>query len=188
MISCTNKKSKSDIEIVFTQDTLQLGYTYWWNKAGPFIGNCGEELALVFEGVITTMKEPTNDPGPLYTAQKGLIEIEKVYKIKDLEDRTFKGQKIIGTDCFYESGLAVGDQVLVFCYEYEGEYTIPGKNSIIKIEAFDFETIASARAYIDADQDPKAIKNDIVVWKKHGLDKDLIQILDCKENFEASTP
>ncbi len=185
LVSCNTEKSKSDIDIIFTQDTLHVGYTYWWPQDGPFIGNCGEEFSLVFAGTLKTLEEPTDDPGPLYTSQKGIIELEQVFKIKYLPENTFANQKFFSTDCFYGSGLSTGDQVLVFSYDYEGDYSIPGRKSIVKINGFDDPLIDSIRKYIDADQNPDQIKDDIGLWAEHGFGPDLERILTCKKEMDS---
>ena len=178
------KKSKSDIEVAFVLDTLDVGYTYWWPQAGPFIGNCGQELSLVFSGTITKLKAPTNEAGPLYTPQRGVIAIEQVFKIKELDEHTYKNQKFFTTDCFFESGLGTGDKVLVVCYDYEDEYTIPGSGSLMKIDDFEGEAITSIRKYIDADQNPKKIEKDVGLWATYGHGRALEDLIACHKEIE----
>ncbi len=179
------KKEKSDIEIEFTQDTLNVGYTYWWPQSGPFIGSCGDELSFVFVGTLTDLLEPTDDAGPLYKPQKGFISIEKVFKIKELKPNNYANQKFFTSDCFDGIGVKPGDQVLVFCYDYEDDYTIPGKNSILKIEGFDDPIIKSIRKYIDTDQNALKLKKDIKLWRANGLEEDLIAVIRCAEKSDS---
>ena len=177
------KKSKSDIEIEFVQDTLNVGYTYWWPQSGPFIGSCGDELSFVFVGTVTDLLEPTDDAGPLYTPQQGFIRIERVFKIKDLGSNNYANQQFFTSDCFHGMEIGPGDQVLIFCYDYEDDYTIPGKSSILKINGLDDPIIKSIRKYIDSDQDPNKLLKDMELWKKYGLKEDLQQIIDCKKEM-----
>lgn len=178
--ACTNKKnSKSDFDIEFTQDTLEVGYTYWWSESGPFIGQCGEELQLVFSGTITDINAPTDEAGPLYTSQKGIIEIDRVFKINDFEGQAYTSQQYFSSDCFNNLNLQKGDHVLVSCFEYENALSIPGNSSILKIESLEGPYIKSIKKYIDADQNALKLKKDLKLWKKAGLAENLSQIIEC---------
>ena len=185
IFSCSTKKNKSDIDIDFVQDTLNVGYTYWWAESGPFIGNCGEEISLTFTGTVVELDMPNDDPGPLYTSQKGIIAMENVFKIKELGANTYANQKFISTDCFYNLDLNIGDKVIVFCYDYEDNYVIPGRKSILKIEDFDAPIITSIKNYIDFDQDPFSIEKDEEIWKKYKLDENLEQLIFCAKEMDA---
>ncbi|WP_149273966.1 hypothetical protein [Pareuzebyella sediminis] len=180
--SCRQPRAKSDIEVTFNQDTITVGYTYWWPQSGPFIGNCGDELSLVFSGIIVEMGEPNDRPGPLYVAQDGTIELEQVYKIKEIGKNTYANQKFFKSDCFYGLNLNVGDSVLVFCYDYDDNYSIPGEKSIVKIISFEDPLIQSIKKYIDTDQDAISIEKDTSLWVNHDLKSNLKQILECHRN------
>lgn len=186
-ISCTPKKQgKSDIEIGFTQDTLEVGYTYWWPESGPFIGHCGDELSLVFSGTITNILKPSDEAGPLYTSQKGYVQIDRVFKIKDLGTKSYSSQQFFVSDCFDGLDLKKDDQVLVFCYDYENDLSIPGNKSILKIESFDDPMINSIKKYIDNDQNPAKIKKDLKLWEQHGQGDALERVLECRTTKDTT--
>ncbi|MBT8300204.1 MAG: hypothetical protein KJO63_02635 [Maribacter sp.] len=183
LFSCKrSKQAKSDIAIEFTQDTLTVGYTYWWPESGPFIGQCGDELSLVFSGTITDILAPTEEAGPLYKSQKGYIKIDRVFKIKDLGAKGYANQQFFVSDCFDGLELKKDDLVLVFCYDYENDLSIPGGQSIIKIDALDNPLITSIKSYIDADQNSSKIKKDMKLWAKYGLDTALKKMIQCQNN------
>ena len=186
--ACSTKKSKSDITIEFVQDTLNVGYTYWWEESGPFIGQCGDELSLVFSATITDLQQSSNEAGPLYNSQKGTVEINEVYKIKDLGDNNYANQKFITTDCFEGLDLSMGDKVLVSCYDFEDNYTIPGGKSILKITDLNDPLIASIRRYIDSDQNALQLKKEVSLWAKEGLGLKLEEIIKCAEEMNSKIP
>lgn len=179
-VSCKkSKQDKSDIDIEFTQDTLAVGYTYWWPESGPFLGKCGDEFSLVFSGTVTDVLKPTDEAGPLYNSQKGYIKIDRVFKSKDLGAKSYANQQVFVSDCFDGLGLQKEDYVLVFCYDYENDLSIPGEKSILKIDALDDPLIISIKKYIDGDQNPAKIKKDIKLWEQHDLGAALKRILEC---------
>ena len=185
--SCNrSKQTKSDMAIEFTQDTLAVGYTYWWPESGPFIGQCGDEISLVFSGTVTDIQEPTDEAGPLYNSQKGYIQIDRVFKKKDLGPKSYANQHFFVSDCFDGLELKKNDLVLVFCYDYENDLSIPGGQSILKIDSLDDPLITSIKKYIDADQNPSKIKKDMKLWEKHGLDSALEKVLECDKAVKTA--
>ncbi|MFD2604480.1 hypothetical protein ACFSSG_03220 [Euzebyella marina] len=182
IFSCKKKTAKSDIEIVFTQDTLQIPYTYWWDEAGPFIGYCGEPYSLVFTGVLTHLEAADEKAGPLYTSQKGVIQLEKVLYINDEIEGKYASQRYVTMDSFHQLDLKVSDKVLVFCYDYENKVTIPGDKSIIKIGDYDHPLVESTKEYIDSGQNVLEIKKDSALWAAYGYCDSFKRILRCKED------
>jgi len=181
--SCRFKNQKSTIEVAFVQDTLNVGYTYWWPEKAPFGSVCNIYNSLIFVGTITQMGAPNNEAGPLYTSQTGVIEIEQLFKLKSLEENPYKNQKFIKTSCFYESGLAVNDTVLVFCADYEDNFSIPGNECIIKISGFDDPLITSIRRYIDKGDAVLTLEKDIGLWATHNLGRKLEATINCHKEM-----
>ncbi|MFC4095928.1 hypothetical protein [Euzebyella saccharophila] len=179
--SCKEKRQKSDLEITFSQDTLHLGYTYWWDESGPFIGYCGTPHTLIAMGSIVQMDAPNDDAGPLYTSQKGSIQLEKVFLINNPKKNAYHQHGYLNTDCFYKSGLKIGDKVLVFCYEYDDELIIPGQESIIPIGDWNHPLVNSTKTFIDKDENPLKIEKDTTLWEAYGHGTSLKRIIECRE-------
>ncbi|PKA98410.1 hypothetical protein B0O79_2096 [Flavobacteriaceae bacterium MAR_2009_75] len=182
LTACKNSNSNTDIEIEFTQDTLQVPFTYWWEESGPFIGYCGENYSLVFVGTITDLETENKDAGPLYHSKRGTIALEKVLKIDNPNSQEYISQGYVTTDCFYGLDLTVGDKVLVFCYEYEDGFSIAGGSCIIDIGGLEHPLVKSIKTYIHENQDPLAIEKDSTLWGAYGFGEKLAQHIRCKEN------
>lgn len=160
-------------------DTLWAGFTHWWPNAGPFIKMCGDDYSLVFLGEVKHIYEVATEPGYLFKSKEGIIEISEILEVRDLALEQYAGQKYFLSECFYGSDLKPGDNVIVFCYEYEGRYCIPGKESIIKIPNFNASAVKSIQRYLQANQNPLAIESDTLIWEKMGFGNELRQNIDC---------
>jgi hypothetical protein len=180
----TPNKNKIENKTVRNIDTLQVDYTYWWSNSGPFIGLCGDEYSFAFLGIVKEIDKPIKQTQALAISQRGSIEIVKVLKTRKLIKEEYKNQKYFSSSCFYNSNLKKGDKVMVFCYEYEGSYSIPNKKSIIKINEFDDQIVKSIQKYISANQNPTAIKKDLNLWSKRGFGDDLKQLIECREEMD----
>lgn len=177
----TIKKSTHETIKTSLSDTLQVGYTYWWPESGPFIGNCGNEYSFVFIGTVKNIDNPLEDSTKLYTSQKGLIEINEVLTLRNLKSNTNTQLKYFMSDCFNDLNVKEGDRVIVFCYEYEENYSIPGGKSILKIDNINSPIVISIKKYIESNQNPLSIKQDVTLWKMYDLDTQLKQIIECEE-------
>ncbi|WP_108867735.1 hypothetical protein [Aquimarina aquimarini] len=176
-----NTLENSDSSI---SDVFKVGYTYWWPQSGPFIGNCGDTYSFVFLGTVRYINTPAEDSTSIVVSQKGGIQIDEVLTVRDVKNNTYKNQSLFVSDCFYDQDLTQGDKVLVFCYEYEGDYSIPGKKSILKISDSNDLIVQSIKSYIEKNQNPLSLKKDISLWKKYGLDTELKQLISCKEAMD----
>lgn len=190
-IQCENKKSKrepkknivlSTSKEVNLKDTLKIGYTYWWPQSGPFIGNCGEKYSLVFLGTVDKIYNKTEQPH--YTARKGVIRVDEVLTSVELTNSSYHEQNYVISDCFADVDVKEGDSVIVFCYEYEGNYSTPGGKSILKIEDNNDPVVVSIKEYIKSEQNPLTIEKDIPLWKKYQLDTALKQLISCRELYQ----
>ncbi|WP_109302118.1 hypothetical protein [Aquimarina sp. AU474] len=176
--------TKTNQQVVPNNDTLKVGYTYWWPQSGPFIGYCGSSYTLAFLGTVDHIDQPIKNEDLLYVSQKGIINIEEVLTARDVKKSSFRSQKFFVSTCFYEQGLKKGDKVLVFCYEYEGDYSIPGGESILKIKNSNDQVVRSIKRYIKSGQNGLELKKDIALWEKYGLREDVKRVIACKERVD----
>ncbi len=178
---------KKEIDIKTNQqksilsDTLRVGYTYWWPQSGPFIGHCGDKYALVFLGTVQHIDKPIKDDDMLYIPQEGSIKIDEVLTFRSLKKKTYDKQNFFISNCFYKQDIKQGDRVLVFCYEYEDNYSIPGGKSILKIKDSNDPVVQSIKRYITSGQNPLELKKHIALWKSYGLETDVKRVIACKE-------
>ncbi len=185
--SYTQKKeidTKTNPKTSATPDTLRVGYTYWWPQSGPFIGHCGDKYALVFLGTVQHIDNPIKDNDVLYTSQEGSIKIDEVLTSRSLKKKIYDKQNFFVSDCFYKQDVKEGDLVLVFCYEYEDNYSIPGGKSILKIKDSNDAVVQSIKRYIISDQNALELKKDIALWQNYSLEADAKRIIACKEAMD----
>jgi len=187
-LSCNNNKSRNSEKISSTEtkirDTLAIGYTYWWPQNGPFIGNCGEKYSLVFLGTINEIYKKTEQRQ--YISQMGVIRIDEVLTQEKLKNNTYQNETYFTSDCFDQVDAKKGDKVIVFCYEYEGSNSIPGGKSILKINGSSDPKIQSIKKYIQSDQNPLSIEDDLHIWKEIELGSELTQIISCNKLLSKS--
>ncbi|WP_299435731.1 hypothetical protein [uncultured Aquimarina sp.] len=189
-LSCNyNKSRNSESEKISSietklRDTLTIGYTYWWLQSGPFIGNCGEKYSLVVLGTIDEIYKKTEQER--YVSQTGIIKIDEVLIAGNLENKTYQEEEFIASDCFNQVDVKKGDKVIVFFYEYEGSISIPGGKSILKINGRSDPKIQSIKKYIQSDQNPLSIEEDLHLWEEIGLGSELTQIISCKKLVSKS--
>ncbi|WP_299259301.1 hypothetical protein [uncultured Aquimarina sp.] len=186
-IACNSQSVNSEkISGIQTKakDTLKVSYTYWWPQNGPFIGNCGEKYSLVFLGTINEIYEKIEQQQ--YTSQIGVIRIDEVLIKEELKDTRYEEEVYFTSDCFAQVDVKKGDKVIVFCYEYEGSNTIPGGKSILKIDGQSDSRVQSIKKYIQSDQNPLSIEDDLQIWNQIQLGSELEQIISCKKLISKS--
>ncbi len=164
-LACSPAKKATTANHQIAKDTLDLGYMYWANDMTPF--GFGSRYSLIVLGTVTEITIPTEIPEDvLYTPVEGRVAIKEVILDSKSHHRDMTKIGYIGSDCFEGTSLTKGDQVLVFCVSYEGDYAITGRQSIIKIPTNDRRYIASLKKYINASYDPTVIEKDIDLWSK----------------------
>ena len=164
-LACSPTKKATIANSQIAKDTLDLGYMYWANDMTPF--GFGSRYSLIVLGTVTEIIIPTEVPEDvLYTPVEGRVAIKEVILDSKSHDRDMTKIGYIESDCFEGTALTKGDQVLVFCVSYEGDYAITGRQSIIKIPTNDRRYITSLKKYIDASYNPTVIEKDIDLWSK----------------------
>lgn len=79
-------------------------------------------------------------------------------------------------------GLAVGDTVMAFLYEYEGRHTFP-PGPMLKVRSRRDPVVSSIRRFVASGFSPLAIEADISLWRRHGHGAALKNAVKCHRDF-----
>ena len=174
------QEGKTTDKISHINDTLNVGYTYWWPYSGPFLFNCNpkQDYAFIFTGTVKRIDPYAVDTTILYDAQYGVIEIKKVIYAAHCKRQPYQKQRYFKTDCFYKLGIKEGDHVLVTCYLYENGYAIPGGKSILKIKKTKGKAHKSMYTLIHRPE--KVNYKDSLFWAQYQLKEAFLNAASCE--------
>ncbi len=174
-------------------DILRPGVAWWQPLGGPFRGLCADPWSLGILAVVDAMRstpavEDDSLPGRS-PSREGDLRILEILHAQALPKESLplrKGRP--GTELRVSvggsplEGLAVGDTVMAFLYEYEGRHTFP-PNPMLKIRSSRDPVVSSLRRFVQSGFSPLAIETDTALWRPYGCDSTLKQAVECHRDF-----
>lgn len=150
-----------------------------YSETGPFFEGQKRECYLVCTGEV-------NEIGKLYAYDEIkacadiTFTIHEVLFSKDAGKQDYENEPYCMAGCL--DIMPPGTKVLIFIYEQNGEYTMynnywSGSKSILELTAFDDPIVQSVKKYMDANQNPQILKDEVSIWEEYGLGKELENLL-----------